>query len=158
MCLWDGICIIKYCFRLSSRSFIVFILHLTEIWLYLYVRWGFPGGLVVKNLLAKAGGTRDVVSIPGSGRSPGVGKGNSPQYFCLENSNLAGYHPWSHKESDMTEWLSTSMQVSEDIYFFLYRYPIYWISQFLEKLILFSLYSVSPLHKINDCMYVALCL
>ena len=158
MCLWDGICIIKYCFRLSSRSFIVFILHLTEIWLYLYVRWGFPGGLVVKNLLAKAGGTRDVGSIPGSGRSPGVGKGNSPQYFCLENSNLAGYHPWSHKESDMTEWLSTSMQVSEDIYFFLYRYPIYWISQFLEKLILFSLYSVSPLHKINDCMYVALCL
>ena len=157
MCLWDGICIIKYSFRLSSRSFIVFILHLTEIWLYLYVRWGFPGGPVVKNLLAKAGGTRDVGSIPGSGRSPGVGKSNPPQYFCLENSNLAGYHPWSHKESDMTEWLSTSMQVCEDI-FFSYRYPIYWISQFLGKLILSSLYSVSPLHKINDCMFVALCL
>ena len=157
MCLWDGICIIKYSFRPSSRSFIVFILHLTEIWLYLYVRWGFPGVPVVKNLLAKAGGTRDVGSIPGSGRSPGVGKGNPPQYFCLENSNLAGYHPWSHKESHMTEWLSTSMQVCEDI-FLSYRYPIYWIYQFLGKLILSSLYSVSPLRKINDCMCAALCL
>ena len=43
------------------------------------MRWGSPGGPVVKNLLAKAGGTRDVGSIPGSGRSPGVGKGNPPQ-------------------------------------------------------------------------------
>ena len=34
---------------------------------------GFPGGSVVKNLPANAG---DVGSIPGSGRSPGVGNGN----------------------------------------------------------------------------------
>ena len=27
----------------------------------------------------------DRVSIPGSGRSPGGGHGNSLQYFCLEN-------------------------------------------------------------------------
>ena len=43
------------------------------------MRWGSPGGPVVKNLLVKAEGTRDVGSIPGSGRSPGVGKGNPPQ-------------------------------------------------------------------------------
>ena len=38
---------------------------------------GFPGGSVVKNLPASAGDARDVVSIPGSGRSPGAGNGNS---------------------------------------------------------------------------------
>ena len=42
----------------------------------------FPGGLVVKNLLANAG---DPGSIPGSGRSPGGGNGNPTQYSCLEN-------------------------------------------------------------------------
>ena len=38
--------------------------------------WGFPGGTMVKNPPAKAGDTRDAGSIPGSGRSPGVGNGN----------------------------------------------------------------------------------
>ena len=33
--------------------------------------------LVVKNLLASAGDARDVGSIPGLGRSPGVGNGNA---------------------------------------------------------------------------------
>ena len=42
----------------------------------------FPGGLVVKNLPATAG---DTGSIPGSGRSPVVGNGNTLQYCYLEN-------------------------------------------------------------------------
>ena len=46
---------------------------------------GFSGGSVVKNLPANAGDTRDVGSIPGSGRSPGVANGYPFQYFCLEN-------------------------------------------------------------------------
>ena len=46
-------------------------------------RKGFPGGSVVKNLPANAG---DEGSIPGSGRSPEEGNGNSLQYSCLENS------------------------------------------------------------------------
>ena len=37
---------------------------------------GFPGGVVVKNLPASAGDARDTGSIPGSGRSNGVGNGN----------------------------------------------------------------------------------
>ena len=41
--------------------------------------------LVVKNLPASAEDIRDVGSIPGSGRSPGGGHGNSLQYSCLEN-------------------------------------------------------------------------
>ena len=44
---------------------------------------GFLGGTVVKNLPANAG---DASSIPGLGRFPGVGNGNSLQYSCLENS------------------------------------------------------------------------
>ena len=51
---------------------------------------GFPRGAVVKNLPANAGDTRDVGSISGSGRSPGVGNGNPLQYSCLENSMEKG--------------------------------------------------------------------
>ena len=40
---------------------------------------------MVKNLPANAGDIRDVGSIPGSRRSPGVGNGNPLQYFCLGN-------------------------------------------------------------------------
>jgi len=43
---------------------------------------GFPGGSVVKNPPANAG---DTGSIPGLGRSPGKGNGNSLQYSCLGN-------------------------------------------------------------------------
>ena len=50
-----------------------------------YIR-GFPGGTVVKNLPANAGDARDAGSIPGLGRSPGVGNGNRLQYSCQENS------------------------------------------------------------------------
>ena len=49
----------------------------------IYCQLGFPGGSEVKNLPANAG---DVGLIPGSGRSPGEGNGNSFQYSCLENS------------------------------------------------------------------------
>jgi len=48
--------------------------------------YGKQVGLVVKHPPANAGDTRDAGSIPGSGRSPGVGKGNLIQYSCLENS------------------------------------------------------------------------
>ena len=47
---------------------------------------GFPGGPVVKNLPANSWNTGDVGSIPGSGRSSGVGNGKSLQYSCLEDS------------------------------------------------------------------------
>ena len=43
---------------------------------------GFPGGAVIRNLPAIAGDARDECSIPGSGRSPGVGNGNPLQDSC----------------------------------------------------------------------------
>ena len=42
----------------------------------MYVIWASQVVLVVKNLPANAGDTRDVGSIPESGRSPGLGSGN----------------------------------------------------------------------------------
>ena len=47
---------------------------------------GFLDGAMVKNLPASAGDARDAGSIPGSGRSPGVGNGIPLQNSCLENS------------------------------------------------------------------------
>ena len=46
--------------------------------------------LVVKNPPANAGDIRDMGSIPGLKRSPGVGNGNPLQYSCLENSMEKG--------------------------------------------------------------------
>ena len=51
--------------------------------IYIY---GFQGGAVVKTPPADAGDKNDMGSIPGSGRSPGVGHGNPAQYSCLENA------------------------------------------------------------------------
>ena len=45
---------------------------------------------MVKNPPANAGDTRDVDLIPRSGRLPGLGNGNLPQYSCLENSMDTG--------------------------------------------------------------------
>ena len=42
-------------------------------------------GITGRNLPANAGDIRDKGSIPGSGRSPGEGKGHPLQYSCLEN-------------------------------------------------------------------------
>ena len=42
-------------------------------------------GLMVENPPASAGDIRDMGSIPGSGRFPGGGNGNSLQDSCLEN-------------------------------------------------------------------------
>ena len=54
----------------------------------------------------------DLGSIPGLRRYPGGGHGNPLQYSCLENPHrqrsLVSYSPWSGRESDMTEQISTA--------------------------------------------------
>ena len=57
----------------------------------------------VKNLLAVQ--ETCLVSIPGSGRSPGEGNGNPLQHSCLENPMDRGYRLWGRKGADMTECL-----------------------------------------------------
>ena len=58
---------------------------------------GFPGGAGGKEPPASAGDVRDAGLIPGLGRSPGGGRGNTLQYSCLENPHgqrsLVGYSP-----------------------------------------------------------------
>ena len=70
-----------------------------EMWGLHWSDHGFTGGSVVKNPTANEG---DAGSISGSGRSPGVGNGNLPQYSCLGNpmdrgdwqDTLSGRIPW----------------------------------------------------------------
>ena len=68
--------------------------------------------LAVKNPAANAEELRDTGSVPGLGRSPAGGHGNPTQYACLENpdgqKSLEDHSARGHKESDMTERLSTS--------------------------------------------------
>ena len=47
--------------------------------------WASQVAPVVKNPPANAGDIRDMGSIPGSGSSPGEGRGNPLQYSCVEN-------------------------------------------------------------------------
>ena len=61
--------------RKNSSCFVCATLH--HEWASQMTQW-------VKNLSANAGDARGVDSIPGSGRSPGGGSGNPPQYSCLE--------------------------------------------------------------------------
>ena len=82
-------------------------------------KWGFPGVSVVKNLPASAG---DTGPIPGSGRSPGGGRGNPLQCSCLENpmdrgARRATVHGVA--ESDTTDRL-THTQIAP---YFLSLYP-----------------------------------
>ena len=63
---------------------------------------GFPGGAS-----GKEPAKRDVVSVPGSERSPGGGHGNPLQHFCLANpidrEAWWATSPQGGKESDSTE-------------------------------------------------------
>ena len=75
------------------------------------VSWASLVVQTVKNLPAMQ---ETWVSIPGSGSSPGEGHGSPLQCSCLENPHgqrsLAGYSPWGHTESDVTERLSTEVK------------------------------------------------
>ena len=68
---------------------------------------GFPGGQDGKESDYNVGYP---ASIPGSGRSPGEGNGNPLSVFLPGKSrewkSLAGFTPWGHGESDMTEQLT----------------------------------------------------
>ena len=72
---------------------------------------GFAGGSDSKESICNVG---DLGYIHGLGRSPGKGHGSPLQYFFLENPHghrsLVGYSPWSRKDSDMTERVSTAEQ------------------------------------------------
>ena len=73
-----------------------------------HINGGFSGGSDGKEPSSNAEDIRDMGLIPGSGRSPGEGNGNPPQYSCLENPMDRGawwatYSSWGRKELDTIE-------------------------------------------------------
>ena len=71
---------------MSSRFFIPFsFFFFLFLFLVLHAGGFLPWWLRIKNLPAIAGDIRDMVSILGSGSSPGGGHGNPLQYFCGDN-------------------------------------------------------------------------
>ena len=57
----------------------------THIHTHIHPYTGLPGGASGKEPACNAGDIRDLGSVPGSGRPPGGGHSNPPQYSCLEN-------------------------------------------------------------------------
>ena len=83
-------------------------------------RIGFPGDSDSKESTCNS---KDLGSIPGLESSPGGGRGNPLQYFCLENPqgqrSLVGYIPWGHKQSGTTERLSTGQHPGYHLFLWL---------------------------------------
>ena len=77
-----GLCTFPFVSSLNqARNSPIYISHnLQLVWTY----------QVVKNPSVNAGDARDVGLIPGSGRSPGVGNGNTLQDSCLGNLRDGG--------------------------------------------------------------------
>ena len=94
---------------------------LNEKKLYIHIK-GFPDDAVVKNLPANAGDTRDVGSIPGLGRSPGVGNGNPLQDSCLGNSMDRGawqatVHGVAEGQTQLSTAIATYICISESLFY-----------------------------------------
>ena len=113
----------KYSYTASDPHVSLYFLHWTYAQIYhcciIFVLKYFSGrgffyGSTLKESTCDSGDIGDVGLIPGSGRCPGEGNGNSLQYPCLENSmdRRAWKVPWGCKESDMTEQVSTHTRFS----------------------------------------------
>ena len=78
--------------------------------------------ILVKNLPANAGDTRDAGSIPGLGRFPGGGHSNPLQYSCLENpmgggawwATVHGSQRVGHNSSDLACSMTYFVQSNKD--------------------------------------------
>ena len=80
--------------------------------------------LVVKDLPANAGDTRDMGSTPGLGRSPEGGHDNPLQYSCLENPMDRGawratVHRVTKSQIQLSDLVCTHILYSKDILEFL---------------------------------------
>ena len=70
--------------------------------------------MLVKNLPANTGDTRDAGCIPELGKSPEIGNGNSPQYSCLGNSLDRGawkaiVHEVTKSSTQLSKWACTGI-------------------------------------------------
>ena len=104
---------------------------------------GFQVALIVKNLPANSGGMRDSGMI--SGLIPWRKAWQSTPVFLLGESHglrsLAGYSPWGHKETDMTE--ATSQNNSESMYLWFpgnseHLPSFYWLEKLWQSVTMLS--------------------
>ena len=104
--------------------------------IYVYIYIGLPWWL---SGIESACSTKDLGSIPGLGRSPGGGCGNSLQYFCLENSMDRGawwatVHGVTHSWTCLKRLSSSSRRIYTHIcliimyLLFTFTHFIYFIS------------------------------
>ena len=130
----------KRCFTLFFKQVSFYLSHLVDCFYFLVFslrdfwqikHFDLPHDLVVKNLPANTGDTREVGSIHGSERSPGRGYGNPVQYSCLENSMGRGV--WWGMVYGITKrfWTRLSTQVFRAVtrsesYFLHTLYFLYW--------------------------------
>ena len=88
----QGLPCLFFCFLGFFKFFVVVVGFCFDVDHFWSLDWmclgGFPGGTVVKNLSAVQ--ETHAGSIPGSGRSPAGGHGNSLQYSCLESPTDGG--------------------------------------------------------------------
>ena len=107
--------IFSYCFvffysllNISDIKYFCFYLCVSFLFMFFFIfgyicstRWAFQVTLVIKNLPANAGHARDVGSIPGLGRFPGVEKWQHLPIFLPRKihgqRSLRGYSQWGHK-------------------------------------------------------------
>ena len=72
--------------------------------------------LVVKNMPANAEDVRDMDSIPGLGRSPEGGNGNSGQYYCLKNPiDRAAWHAMVQRVKRLSKVIKEKMEQIDEL-------------------------------------------
>ena len=95
---------VSHAFNVFYRIFLSYSITSASISLLLRIHPGFPGGTSGKE--PANADLRDTGLIPGTGRSPGGGHGNTLQYSCRENPtdrSLVNYGPLGRKGLDTTE-------------------------------------------------------
>ena len=84
--------------------------------MYIYIGllalMGFPDSSVGKESAFKA---EDSSSIPGSGRSPGEGKGYPLQYSALENSMNCIVHGVVNSQTRLSDFFTLTLMCLKDI-------------------------------------------
>ena len=115
----------------------------------------FPDCSVVKNPPANARDARNEGSVPGLGRSPGVGNGNPLRYSCLENSMDRG--AWQAKVHGVTKNLTRLSTCVHTHNQFTGKYPTtqtHNFAYFSYNSKILCLYKFILLILINICMTV----
>ena len=85
-----------------------------------YLIWfGLPQWLSGKELTCNARDAGDTGSIPGSGRSPGGGRGNLLQYSCLENPmDVGAWRATVHRIAESRTWMKRLRTHVSDLPFY----------------------------------------